>query len=101
MWCQIGALQPFQENLCPFRGRTRYFTVANEIDGPIEFHAIDRDPNLIPIAQLSDGAAGQGLGSNVAEARTSGDAAESSVCYEGNMLAEGKVLQGRGELVCF
>ena len=72
--------------------------VHQEVDGAFELHAVDADLDGVALAELADGAAGEGFGRDVADAGAGGDAAEAGVGDDGDVLAEVQVAQGGGDL---
>src|ERR1017187_3713360 len=71
--------------------------VHDQIDGAFEARAVDDDFDLVAFAHLADGAAGQGFGSDVADAGAGGDAAETGVGENGDFLAEREVAERGGD----
>ena len=61
--------------------------------------AVDHDLDEVAVAQLADGAAGERFRRYVADAGAGRDAAEASIGDDGDVLAEGQMLQGGGDLI--
>src|SRR5580704_14350862 len=65
----------------------------------MEIDAVDYDLDLIAFLDLSDCASGKGFGRDVADAGSGRDAAEARVGEDGDVSAERKRLERRGDLV--
>jgi hypothetical protein len=61
---------------------------TNQIDLALQAVAVDDDFDDVAVAHFADGAAGQRLGRNVADAGAGGDAAETRVGDHRHVLAE-------------
>ena len=75
------------------------FERTDEVDRAGQISSVDDDLDLIAVSQFADGAAGERLGRDVADAGSGGDAAEARVGEDGDVFAEGESLEGGGDLV--
>ena len=99
MWREVGARSSLGKKLGGNFGAHRSVRSADEVDRAGEIFAIDDDLDLVAVAEFADGAAGEGLGRDVADAGAGGDAAEARVGEDGDVLAEGEGLERGGDLV--
>src|SRR5580700_7096282 len=67
--------------------------------GCFETVSIDVDFDDVAVAEFADGASGEGLGRNVADAGTGGHAAEAAISEEGHKAAVRERFEGGGELI--
>src|SRR5205814_1841879 len=79
--------------------RARRVGRPDEVDAPLQPHAIDDDTDAVPVAEFADRAAGERFRADVADARPGRDAAEPGVGQDVHVLAPGQVLERRGHLV--
>ena len=72
---------------------------ADVVDRALEFAGVDAHAENVAVAEFAEGAAGGGLRTHVADARTGGDAGETAVSEEHDTLGLRQIFEGGGDLV--
>ena len=98
-WGRRSGAASAERGASAFFRAERLAITSDKVDGAMELDAVDDDLDLVAFLDLSDCASGKGFGRDVADAGSGGDAAEARVSEHGDVMAERKRLECRGDLV--